>query len=71
MRPAEDRVWLTPDGRKVACVEKLKVLEQNLEEFAAMARDILEDAALMGCDTEQVREILLRRLAEIRVEYGS
>jgi hypothetical protein len=62
--------WRTPDGEPVSCLEKLKVLAQNLQEFEEMAQDILEDAALMGCDVEQVREALSGRLAEVRVRYA-
>ncbi|MGE5475897.1 MAG: hypothetical protein ACM3Q1_04530 [Bacteroidales bacterium] len=62
--------WRTPDGEPVSCLEKLKVLAQNLQEFEEMAQDILEDAALMGCDVEQVREALSSRLAEVRIRYA-
>jgi len=50
--------WRSPEGAPVSCVEKIKVLEQNLAEFRAVARDLLEDAVLMGCDPAQVRRIL-------------
>lgn len=63
------RPWLTPEGTPVSCAEKLKVLEQNLAEFEALAQDLLEDAALMGCDVEQVREVLMERLAAVNVRY--
>lgn len=63
------RVWHTPQGSPVACAEKLKVLEQNLAEFEAMALDILEDAALMGCDVEQVRAVLQEHLSAVEVGY--
>lgn len=69
MRARPTRQWLTPQGQPVGCIEKLKVLEQNLAEFEAVALDILEDAALMGCDAEQVREILAERLAAIELRY--
>lgn len=68
-RPLPD--WRTPDGEPVSCLEKLKVLAQNLQEFEEMAQDILEDAALMGCDVEQVREALTARLAEVRIRYAN
>jgi len=51
-------VWLTPEGEKVSCVEKIKVLNENLAELKALAQDALEDAVLMGCDERQVREVL-------------
>lgn len=63
--------WRTPDGEPVSCLEKLKVLAQNLQEFEEMAQDILEDAALMGCDVEQVRDALSERLTAVHIRYGS
>ncbi len=50
--------WLTPEGEPVACVEKIKVLNENLEELRALAQDALEDAVLMGCDEAQFRSVM-------------
>jgi len=55
-------VWVTPEGEPVSCVEKIRVLNENLEELRALAQDALEDAVLMGCDEAQFRDVL-RRLA--------
>ena len=60
---AADFVWREPDGTPVNCLEKLKVLEENLVEIQGMCQDALEDAVLMGCDEIQVREVL-RALAD-------
>ena len=57
--------WLTPQGEPVSCIEKIKVLNENLEEIRSMAQDALEDAVLMGCDESQFRQVL-RALAEGR-----
>jgi len=51
-------VWHTPEGEPVSCVEKIKVLNENLVELRGLAQDALEDAVLMGCDERQVREVL-------------
>lgn len=56
-------VWLTPEGEKLSCVEKIKVLNENLLEIQEMAQEALEDAILMGGDEKQFRTVLLR-LAE-------
>lgn len=56
-------VWLTPEGEKLSCVEKIKVLNENLQEIQEMAQEALEDAILMGGDETQFRAVLLR-LAE-------
>lgn len=51
-------VWRTSDGKPVSCVEKIKVLNENLSEIKQMCQDALDDAVLMGCDEAQVRAIL-------------
>jgi hypothetical protein len=49
--------WKQPDGKPVSCLEKIKVLNQNLEEIRGLAQDALEDAVLMGCDEAQIRAV--------------
>lgn len=51
-------VWRTPQGEAVACVEKIKVLNENLAELRELAQEALEDAVLMGCDEQQLRRVL-------------
>jgi hypothetical protein len=53
----------------VSCAEKIKVLDQNLAEFRAVALDFLEDAVLMGCDVEAVRRRLADELAALEVRF--
>ncbi len=57
-QPTTKRIWRAPDGTPVSCYEKLKVLEENLDEIRDMAQEALEDAVLMGCDEDQVRSVL-------------
>ncbi len=63
-------VWLDADGEPVSCVEKLKVLNENLEEIREMSQDALEDALLMGCDEAQVRQVLAAMAAALVNPYG-
>ena len=42
----------------MSCVEKIKVLNENLSELRGLAQDALEDGVLMGCDEAQLREVL-------------
>ncbi len=51
-------VWRQPDGEPLSCHEKIKVLNENLEEILEMAQDALEDGILMGCDEAQLRDVL-------------
>ena len=41
LRPIPDAVWRSPSGEVVACVEKLKVLRENLEEIQQLCQDAL------------------------------
>lgn len=61
--PAPRARWVDPEGRPISCLEKIKVLDQNLEEIRGLCQDALEDAILMGCDEAQVRAVL-RQLVE-------
>jgi len=54
----QETVWRTPDGEPVSCIEKIKVLNENLAELREAAQDALEDAVLMGCDEAQFRRVV-------------
>ena len=64
-------VWRTPEGEPVSCIEKIKVLNENLAELRGLAQDALEDAVLMGCDERQVREVLAGIVAGLANPYRS
>ena len=68
-RPIPETVWRSPSGEVVACVEKLKVLRENLEEIQQLCQEALEDAVLMGCDERQFREILGRLMQQLENPY--
>ena len=56
-------VWRTPQGEPVCCIDKIKVLNENLEEIRALTQDAFEDAMLMGCDENQFKDVL-KKLSE-------
>ena len=62
-------IWRTPGGDPVSCVEKIKVLNENLAELRELAQEALEDAVLMGCDEAQVREVLAALMAGLVNPY--
>ena len=64
-------VWHTPEGEPVSCVEKIKVLNENLAELSDLAQDALEDGVLMGCDEAQLREVLASIIAGLVNPYRS
>ncbi|MEE9544443.1 MAG: hypothetical protein V3V55_02450 [Rhodospirillales bacterium] len=62
-------VWQQPDGSPVTCEEKLKVLNENLEEIRQYCQDAFEDALLMGCDEEQVRMVFESAIETMKNPY--
>ena len=56
-------------GEVIACVEKLKVLRENLEEIQGFCQEALEDAVLMGCAEEQFRDVLKRLVDSLENPY--
>jgi hypothetical protein len=62
-------VWLTPQGEKVSCLEKIKILNENLQELNNLAQEALEDAVLMGCDERQFRQVIEKIAQEIVNPY--
>ncbi|HSO41564.1 MAG TPA: hypothetical protein VLR47_01755 [Rhodospirillales bacterium] len=62
-------VWKQPDGRSVSCEEKIKVLDQNLEEIRQSCQDAFEDALLMGCDEDQIRGVFAAVVASLTNPY--
>ncbi len=63
-------VWREVDGTPVSCVEKLKVLEENLAEIREMCQEALEDAVLMGCDEDQARSVLRQLVEALDKPFG-
>lgn len=51
-------VWRQSDGKPVSCLEKIKVLNQNIQEIETLCADALEDGVLMGCDPDQIKTAL-------------
>ena len=68
-RPLPETIWRSPDGEIVSCVEKLKVLRENLEEIQQLCQDALEDAVLMGCDERQFKQVLENLVEQLENPY--
>ena len=69
MAPNPQTIWRSPAGEVVACVEKNKVLSENMEEIRQICQDALEDAVLMGCDEQQFRAVLTELVQALKNPY--
>ena len=62
-------VWRQTDGKPVSCLEKIKVLNQNIREIETLCADALEDGVLMGCDAEQIKAALHELIEGLAAPY--
>lgn len=62
--------WFGVDGRPIACVEKIKVLDENFAELQQQAQDLFDDALLMGCDEAQLRAALHRLVDALSASFA-
>ena len=61
--------WFSDDGSPVSCTEKIKVMNQNMAERYQAAQDAFEDALLMGCSEQQLRDYLQQLVAGVENPY--
>jgi hypothetical protein len=61
--------WLAPDGSVIACHEKLKVMNENLQELRDVAMNALEDAVLMGCSEDQVKAVFGEIISQLATDF--
>ena len=63
--------WQDSSGKVIACTEKIKVLNENLDELRQMAQDALEDGILMGCCERQLRDALAEAVGHLVNPYSA
>ena len=68
--PKTPPVWRQSDGKPVSCLEKIKVLNQNIQEIESLCADALEDGVLMGCDAEQIKTALHQLIDGLSTPHG-
>lgn len=61
--------WYDKDGMIISCTEKVKVMTENIDELFQVAQDMFEDALLMGCNEQQLREYLEKLIAGLENPY--
>ena len=61
--------WFSDDGSPVSCIEKIKVMNQNMNELYQAAQDAFEDALLMGRSEQQLRDYLQQLVAGVENPY--
>lgn len=49
-------LWSSEEGAPIACIEKIKVMNENYVELQALFHEFLEDGVLMGGSEEMLRK---------------
>jgi hypothetical protein len=62
-------LWRCADGRPLACVEKIRVLDDNYRELAQVLRDALADGILLGCAESALRAALHELVERVRLGF--
>lgn len=62
-------IWKTPHGEVVACVEKIKVMQQNISEIEQLVQDAFDDGVLMGIDPIQLKDFFIQLMANLENKY--
>lgn len=62
-------VWVDDEGAPITCHEKIKVMNENIEEWEQMVKDLLEDGVLMGCSEAQLRQTLHQLMDRVALTF--
>ncbi len=62
--------WIGRDGMPVACQEKVKVLNDNLNEIRELCQYIMQSAVAMGCGEHFIRMVLSDVVAGLKTPYA-
>jgi len=63
--------WQDSSGKLIACTERVKVLNENLDELRQVAQDALKDGILMGCCERQLRDALAEAVEHLVNPYSA
>lgn len=57
------------DGKVLACIEKIRVINDNFHELRDLALAVLEDGVLIGCDERQLRNAMHTMIDALHSDY--
>ena len=63
-------IWRSECGQAISCFEKIKALNENIDELSQIAQDALEDGLLMGCSEAQLRHAFHKVIDRLSNPYS-
>ena len=70
MKKFEEQLWLDKEKKIISCDETNKVLNENFLEIYNIIQSSFDDAVLMGCDENNVKEIIIKLVSELKFSIG-
>lgn len=62
-------IWHGNNGEIIACTEKIKVMQENIDEMHQIIRDAYEDALIMGVNSDQIKNFIVNLINELKNPY--
>jgi hypothetical protein len=63
-------IWYSKDRKIISCDETNKVLNENHSEVQSLIQNAFDDAILMGCDEEDVKEKIINLVNKLEFSLG-
>ena len=63
-------IWYSKDKKIISCDETNKVLNENHSEVQSLIQNAFDDAILMGCDEEDVKEKIINLVNNLEFSLG-
>ena len=64
------QIWLSKDQKPLTCIEKIKILNENIIEINQMANEAFEDGILIGADPNQIRFVLQAAIENLKPSFS-
>ncbi len=52
------KFWQSKDNKKISCKEKIKILNNNIDELQDLINQIYDEAIIMGVKKDQIEKII-------------
>ncbi len=62
-------LWQQSNGKLLSCNEKIKVMQQNIDELHQMLQDAYTDALIMNVDEKQFKQFLINLIQSLDNPY--
>jgi len=58
------KIWKDKENKPISCIEKIKILNENIMEIKQLSDDAIEDAKLMGVDPDQITSVIINTISK-------